>query len=147
MSDALPDDIYDAIEQLSEDGNDLSDAGDEAGAARLWRQALALLPEPKAQWDAAVWLYASVGDAERSLGHLDEALTCFQAAVKSGDGSVNPFALISLGAKLADLGQTDAAIDPLLRAYMLEGRDIFTEFGGDYLDLLAQRGLLEKRLN
>src|SRR3546814_11118011 len=59
----LPDELYEQIENLSEAGNECSDEDDFEGAIENWRQALALLPEPQQDWEAATWLYASLGDA------------------------------------------------------------------------------------
>lgn len=90
-----------------------------------------------------MWLHASIGDVEREQGRLDDALTSFQNAHRTEDGQQNPFVLISLGATLADLGRHSEAIDPLLRAYMLEGKQLFDDFGGSYLNVLAKEGLLD----
>ena len=143
MSAELPNDIHDRVTDLSERGNALLDDNDARGAVALWQQALGLLPEPKAIWDAATWLYASIGDAERQSGNLEAALAAFRAAMASGDGQSNPFVQISLGTTLLDLGYIDEATDPLLRAYMLEGKEIFSDFGGPYLQFLRGRGLID----
>lgn len=143
MSAELPNDIHDRVTDLSERGNALLDENDAQGAVALWQQALALLPEPKAIWDAATWLYASIGDAERQSGNLEAALAAFRAAMASGDGQSNPFVQISLGATLLDLGYIDEATDSLLRAYMLEGKEIFNEFGGPYFQFLREKGLVD----
>lgn len=73
----LPYDIYDRVTELSEQGNNLLDRGDTKAAISAWRSALQLLPEPRRQWDAAVWLHASIGDAQRDDGDLNGALDSF----------------------------------------------------------------------
>ncbi len=139
----LPDNVYSQIAVLSERGKRALDAGDGAGAIRVWRQALDLLPPPQQQWEAAMWLHASMGDAFRAEGNEDKALEQFQAAAASDGGGTNPFVQISLGATLYDLGRTKEARDSLLRAYMLEGNDIFGAFGGPYLDYLKAEKLVD----
>lgn len=42
----LPDDIYNRVTELSEQGNDLLDRGDTKAAISMWRSALQLLPDP-----------------------------------------------------------------------------------------------------
>src|SRR3546814_12590326 len=59
----LPDELYDQIESLSEAGTECSDDSDFAGAIEHCRKALALLPEPQLDWDAATWLHPSLGEA------------------------------------------------------------------------------------
>lgn len=139
----LPDDIYDRITELSEQGNDLLDRGDTKAAISTWRSALQLLPEPRRQWDAAVWLHASIGDAQREDGDLNGALDSFQQAAASGDGYANSFVQLGLGTCLYDLGRQEESTDPLLRAYMGEGEEIFEESEPKYLAYLRKRKLLD----
>ncbi|MDO5612461.1 MAG: tetratricopeptide repeat protein [Paracoccus sp. (in: a-proteobacteria)] len=140
----LPEKIYEEIERLSELGNIEMDAGNADRAIAYWRDALDLLPQPAHTWEAALWLYASIGDAQRELGLLEEALSSFRSAEISDDGYAHPFVQIGLGMTLYDLGQKDAATEHLLRAYMAEGADIFHPNGGKYLQHLADKNLLNR---
>ena len=54
----LPDAIYESVTQDSEAGNLYADNERYAEAASEWEKALALLPVPKKQWEAATWLCA-----------------------------------------------------------------------------------------
>ncbi len=49
---------------------------------------------------------------------------------------------MNIGILLLDAGQEAKAVPHLLRAYMAEGRDIFANFGLQYLDPLLRRGLV-----
>ena len=139
----LPDDIYDRITILSENGNDaLEGRGDADEAIGLWQEALKALPDPKLRWAAATWLHASIGEAHRMESRLPEALASFQMAHAADGGAHNAFVQYGLGACLFDLDRKADATDPLLRAYMLEGRDIFREGKRDYLDHLRAQGLV-----
>jgi len=60
----LPDKIYDEVDALSAEGNDLMDGERFDAAIDKWMQALDLLPEPKMDWEAYMWLSASIGDAQ-----------------------------------------------------------------------------------
>jgi len=137
----LPEETYNLITELSERGNIMLEAGDEEGAIASWKQALSELPTPQKIWQAALWLHASLGEAYRTKGKLDLALSHFESAYSSADGHINPFVLINLGATLYDLGNKEEANDYLSRAYLLEGDELFEDFGGPYLEYLKAQGL------
>ena len=141
--DELPDDIYEKVTELSERGNMLLDGGQPQSAIREWRAALQLLPEPRTKWEAAMWLYASIGDAQRQAGEIEAALQSFQTAIACGDGYANPFVLLGVGTCLYDLGRRDESTDSLLRTYMLEGREIFEDIDPVYLNHLRSNKLVD----
>ncbi|TDX83833.1 hypothetical protein EDE05_106242 [Neorhizobium sp. R1-B] len=143
MEDELPDEIYDRVSDLSERGNDFLDADQYDEAITVWRSALALLPEPRQKWEAAVWLNASIGDAQQQKGETEEALASFRQAAASADGYANGFVQLGIGTCLYDLGRQKESTDPLLRAYMAEGEDIFEESDPKYLDHLRKRKLID----
>ncbi|VVC53632.1 hypothetical protein RHAL1_00514 [Beijerinckiaceae bacterium RH AL1] len=143
MPDELPDALHTQIEALSERGNIARDAGAIEDAIAAWEQALALVPQPQAIWDAALWLHASIADALRAKGDVAAALHRFEAAARCADGATHPFVLLGLGACRLDLGHPDEAVDPLLRAYMIEGEDIFADEDPKYLGLLRQHRLVD----
>ena len=138
----LPAALADKLDQLSERGNVLLDErGDWHGAIEQWREALTLLPEPKAQWEAWTWLNASIGDAFRTGHALEDAKAALFDALNGPDGHANPFILLRLGETLVDLGDTERGVEYLLRAYMLDGERVFEADGSRYLKLLRDRNL------
>ncbi|HEY9281498.1 MAG TPA: hypothetical protein VIP51_15615 [Eoetvoesiella sp.] len=142
----LPDDIYQQIESLSEAGNECSDEGDFKGAIENWRQALAVLPEPSLDWEAATWLYASLGDAYYQLADYGMAKDALFIALSCPDGQGNAFIHYMMGKTLMRLNDA-GAVDELLRAYMLDGVDLFEsdeDEGSESLKLLEEQGLLEE---
>jgi len=142
--DDLPDETYDTITDLSERGNTLLEAGDIEGAITAWEDALAVVPSPTTEWEAALWLHASLGEAYRMSGRLDIARDHLFDALNCPDGHMNPFVLLRLGETLVDQGQPDLGVDHLLRAYMLEEEDIFEEDDDKpYLQILRDRGLVD----
>lgn len=147
VEEELPDDIYERIEALSEEGNELSDEEDDAGAEAVWRQALDLLPEPKTKWSAYTWLTTSIGEACYFQGNYADAAQMLFDALNGPDAQENPFVHYMLGKTLWQIGEDeDRAVDELLRAYMLDGVDIFDgdeQEGPDMLQLLIDRGLVE----
>ncbi len=137
----LPATIADEIDRLSEVGNVSMEAGLPRDAIDVWNRAVSLLPEPKTEWEAALWLYTSLGDAYRKTGDLQSAKHVLYNAVSSPDGHMNPLTLLWLGETLVDLGETKAGIEHLLRAYMLDGADVFAE-SPRALELLKQENLV-----
>ena len=128
----LDDETYRKIEALSEEGNDLLEDGDWRGAVMKWRLALDLVPEPKSDWDAATWLYASIGDAQYQGGDVTQAKESLYDALNCPEGQQNPFVHLRLGQTLHALGEDKKSLDHLLQAYMLDGEDIFLlEDGGE----------------
>lgn len=132
----LPDDIYQRVTLHSESGNLYSENEQHIEAAAQWKEALALLPTPKKQWEAATWLNASVGEAYWILERKEEACSFFEQAYRSADGHLNPFVLFYLGACYFDMKSPESSTDFLLRAYMLDGETIFNDEDPKYLQHL-----------
>ena len=135
----LSDELYEQIEELSEQGNDLVDEDDFEGALEKFQCALDLLPEPKAQWEAALWLYASMGDMYLFTEDFEAAKENFFNALNCPDGQESGFVHLRLGESLLELGEEDKAVDHLLKAYMLEGPEIFSEEEEKYFDFLKSK--------
>lgn len=141
----LSDDIYNQIEHLSEQGNLMLEDENFDGALTSWRAALALLPEPRHDWEAATWLYASIGDACYQSDDYAGAKNALFDALNGPVGIENPFVHYLLGKTLLRL-QDERALDYLLRAYMLDGEEIFDsdeEEGSDVLHVLQNSGLID----
>lgn len=128
-----------SAQELAEQGEEASDAGNFAKAVTLWQQALAAA-DP-ADEDLAFWLYASIGDAQFQLGDYSAAYASEQEALKIG-GTGNPFVWLRLGQSAFELGNAKQATDALLSAYMLEGDEIFEDEDPKYRGSLVQQGLI-----
>lgn len=142
----LPDDIHEQIQELAEQGNDMLDDGDYEGAIEVWLQAYQLLPEPKIDWEAALWLHASLGEAHYFLEDYESARDSMYDALNAPGGNENPFVHYMLGKALWQLDD-EKAVDALLQAYMLDGVDIFDgdeDEGPDVLQILQERGLIDE---
>lgn len=142
----LPDDIYEEVTRLSEIGNEHCDDGKFANAIEVWRSALELLPSPRDQWEAALWLNASIGDAYYQEEQWEDAKASFLDALNGPDAQGSPFIHYMLGKTLLRLDDEDEAVQSLLRAYILDGVDIFDtdeEEGPDAFELLQERGLVD----
>ncbi|MFY0253590.1 tetratricopeptide repeat protein [Chitinophaga sp. 30R24] len=132
-------DIYEQVEILSEEGNALADEDDFDGAIAKFTTALTLLPEPRSAWEASTWLYASIGDMYFFKEDYTMAADHFFNALNGPDAQSIGFVHLRLGESLYELQQSDKALEHLLRAYMLEGTEIFEEEDSRYFDFLKER--------
>lgn len=124
--------------ELAERGEELSDAGHFDEAIHLWRQAVA--GADPADDDLALWLHASIGDAQFQLGDFAAAYASGQAALKVGTD--NAFVWLRLGQAALELGELTRATDALLSAYTLAGEEIFEDEDPKFLACLVERGLI-----
>lgn len=120
----LPDQVHEEILVLSEQGNLLMEKGRYPDAVEAFTAALVKLPEPVEQWEAFVWLKASIGDALFFMQDYSRALSEFFEAANGPDGAQNAFVILRLGECLYEQENSDA-LDYLCKAYFLEGVDIF----------------------
>jgi tetratricopeptide (TPR) repeat protein len=121
----LPEIVYEQVENLSSEGNDLFDDEKYEAALLKWTQALDLLPEPRSDWDAYTWLTTSIGDAHYHLDDFEAAKQFLFNALNQSVGQGNPFVHYRLGQCEARLENKQDAINHLLKAYMLDGQDVF----------------------
>ena len=128
----LPDQLYDEIVRQSEQGNILMERSNYAAAAQMFTDALAKLPEPIDQWEAYVWLKASIGDAYFFMGDYHRAMCDFFDAMNGPNGSQNCFVIFRLGQCRYEQAAPDA-VDYLCKAYLLEGDSIFRRDDEKYL--------------
>ncbi|MCV0397646.1 MAG: hypothetical protein K5872_17550 [Rhizobiaceae bacterium] len=133
----LDDETHAEVERLSELGNAaLDDFDNPRLAIRHWNEALALLPDPKSDWEAATWLHASIGEGYFALGEFDEAEQSFRDAYACPGGIENPLIPLRIGQCAFELERPQDAREFLLRAYMLEGDDIFEDEDEKYFSFL-----------
>ena len=123
----LNDELYERVEELSQEGDDLVEQEEyEAGIAK-YKEALALVPEPKIDWEASTWLYTAIGEAYYFNNQEQQAVDNFSWAQKCPGGLENPFILLRMGECFYCMNNIEKARNYLLQAYMLEGREIFEE--------------------
>jgi hypothetical protein len=72
------------------------------------------------------------------------AKEAFFDALNCPDGTANPFVLIRLGEVLFELGDMEGAKEYLLRAFMMEGSEIFEAEDPKYLEFLQEHYDLEE---
>lgn len=140
---AINDADFAVIEKLSEEGNALAERDDFDGAIKKFEQALAIVPAPKNDYEASTWLHASIGDMYFLKGDYETSAGSFYDALNCPDGQMNGFVHLRLGEDLFELNQKDKSLDHLLRAYMLEGREIFAGEDEKYFKFLSEKVELE----
>ena len=140
----LPESVYERVEELSAEGSDLFDDTEFSAATAKWSEALDLLPEPKSDWESYTWLSASIGDGYYQLTDLNAARQAFFDALNGPDGQENPFVHYRLGQCEIRLGNEESGISHLLKAYMLDGEEIFSgeSDGQSYLQRLKDKALI-----
>jgi tetratricopeptide (TPR) repeat protein len=132
----LDDETAAQVERLSEEGNTLVDGDDFDGALKKFTAALNLLPAPKTNWEAALWLYASMGDMYLFKEEYQQAAAHYYNALNCPDGHQSGFVHLRLGESLYELDDQPKALEHLLRAYLLEGKEIFATENEKYFSFL-----------
>ncbi|MBS0031632.1 tetratricopeptide repeat protein [Chitinophaga sp. 22321] len=135
----LPEEIYQQIESLSEAGNVLAEEENYDAALAKFSEALQLLPDPKHEWEASTWLHASIGDMQFFKGDYIAAKHSFYDALNGPDAAGIGFVQLRLGECLFELNEEERSLEHLLRAYMLEGAEIFSAEDSRYFDFLKSR--------
>jgi tetratricopeptide (TPR) repeat protein len=138
----LPPHIAAEIDAASERGNVLAEAGDFDAAIAEYRAALALVPEPRENWEASTWLLTAIGDVHFLAGRLDEAREAFREVMHCGGAIGTPFIHLRRGQIFFEAGELEHAASELMCAYMGDGAEIFEGEDPKYLAFLATRAKL-----
>ena len=135
----LNDEIYEEIQSLCSTGDALVDAGDFADALRKYWEAYDLIPEPKDEWEASLWIMGAIGDANFLAGDFEAGRDNLSNAMHLPDAVGNPFLHLRLGQCQFELGNLDRAADELMRAYGVAGEEIFEGEDKKYFAFLKTR--------
>ncbi len=115
------------LDEFAERGNQFEEEEQYEKAIQAWEEGLGLIPEPQQYYSETIWFLAAIGDVYFEKGMYTQAHKCFDKARGnlSGDGYGNPFIMLRLGECCLETGDEKNAIEYLLRAYMMEGKEIF----------------------
>jgi tetratricopeptide (TPR) repeat protein len=130
---------YAKIKALCAEGDDLGDQEDYAAALEKYWIAFDLIPEPKEDWEAALWVLVAIGDANFLTQGYEAGRENLSAAMHCPGGIGNPFIHMRLGQCQFELGNLDQAADELTRAYAIAGDEIFYQEDNKYMDFLKTR--------
>lgn len=94
-------------------------------AINNFNRALRLIPTPIYDYNESLGLLAGIADALFFAGKFDQAETYFLDSLKCPDAVANPFINLRIGQCLFENDKAEMATEYLLRAYMLDGHDVF----------------------
>ena len=135
----LSDEIFTEVTKLCASADELVklERLDEAKANYI--EALKLLPADRNEWEAATWIYVSIGDIHFKKESFDKCFKCFFNAVQCPTGLGNPYIHLRLGQMYFEAENFEKAADELTRAYVGGGLDILLEDNPKYLDFLESK--------
>lgn len=139
MNNNISEQLQAKLDELAQQGNQYYDnENNKEKALEVWKKALELIPEPKNIYSQTVWFLGSIGDIYFSDKNYEQAFKFFEDAKNniSGQGNDNPFILLRLGESAYELDKKELAVENLLSAYMLEGKEIFNEEDKKYFEFL-----------
>lgn len=115
------------LDELAERGNQLEKEEKYDEAIRVWEEGLSFIPEPQQFYSETIWFLVAIGDVCFQKGLYEKAHGYFDKARGnlSGEGYGNPFVMLRLGECCLEIGDEKNATEYLLRAYMMEGKEIF----------------------
>lgn len=151
LDELMPETIV-KLEKLYEKGNQFEKEERYEDAIQAWQEGLSLIPQPQQFYSETISFLAAIGDIYFQKGMYSKACECFDKARGnlSGEGYGNPFIMLRLGECYLEIGNEKNALEYLLRAYMLEGEDIFApddagkDDGRKYFDFLRTHIDLDK---
>lgn len=125
--DELTPEVKEKLDEYAEKGNQLEQDGKYDEAVQAWQEGLRLIPEPQQFYGETIWFLAAIGDVYFQKGMYAQAHECFDKARGNltGDGYANPFIMLRLGECCLEMGDEKNALEYLIRAYMMEGKEIF----------------------
>jgi hypothetical protein len=137
----LPDDIYEEVTRLGEQGNACANDGDFDLALSHFQKALAILPSPTDEpWQARMWLLTAIGDMHFRTARFSEGRAVLMEVVQSFDeGRANPFVRLRLGQCMLELGEEKEATNWLAGAFLSEGNKLFECDDSKYLDFIKSK--------
>ena len=123
------------VVELCSEGDQLAKQREFASALLKFREALALIPRPVEEHDAALRVLTLLGDTCFQLGRYSEGKFALQGAMRSS-GVGDPFIHLRLGQCELELGNPERAADELARAYKGGGEVLFASDDPKYLEFL-----------
>ena len=137
MTDSTPA-WFPKVEELCDAANEHFEADAIPAAIEALSAALDLVPDPKEEWEAATWIYASLGDAHYLVDDYAASKEAMFNALNCPDGQDNPFVHFRLGQSCFENEDAELAKKHLTIAYMLAGEEIFEDDDPKYLGVVER---------
>jgi hypothetical protein len=135
----IPNNIHNDIQRLCAQGDANLEARDFSRAYENFTSALALVPEPKSDFEATTWILAALGDTYFFSKDFPQLRNVLTDAMHCPGAIGNPFLHLRLGQAQFELDELDRAADELCRAYMGAGKGIFENDDPKYFEFLKTR--------
>jgi hypothetical protein len=119
----ISDSVDAQIKELCAEGDGLLEMGEISQAYQSFVAALALVPEPKDEFQTTTWILAALGDLYFQSRDFLQTAHVMTDAMRCAGGLGNPFLHLRLGQAEYELGNGVRAADELCRAYMGAGKD------------------------
>ena len=132
----LSEKLYEAITNLLDEGDELVERGKYKEAIAYYEEAMNRLPEPKEDWTLFDTIAICIGDSYYEMGEYIVADRFYTMSLTRGSGIENPYVWYVKGRNLIKLGNKEEGVDALMRAYMLDGTDVFDTDDGGFLSYI-----------
>jgi tetratricopeptide (TPR) repeat protein len=132
----LSDKLYDLIVLDLENGDQAMEKSKFQDALNYYLQALEKVPNDKHQWEISLHVFTALGDCYFNLKDFVNANNSYNQALQCPDGLENGYIWLGLGQSFFELEEKEKAKDAFMRAYMLEGKEIFNNQGYQYFELI-----------
>ncbi|MEL7122612.1 MAG: tetratricopeptide repeat protein [Bacteroidota bacterium] len=131
----IEDKTYHNIVALSHQGNDYFDSDEYEAAIKCFKKAFELVPVPKNDYEASSWLLSAIGDCLFFKDKYSEAIAEFKYS-ETCEGGLNSFNWLRLGQCYYFLNDTKNARLYLLKAYTMDGEELFSDENQVYLNVI-----------
>ena len=132
----LPANIKTKIESLIREGGALKEQRLYKDAIKPYTEAFQELPDPREDWDVSIGLFLSLGDCHFALEEYGASDYFYNQVLFCDEGFGSAEAWLGIGKSRFELEDMDKAKEALLSAYMLEGKDIFSDKDSKYFKFL-----------
>ncbi len=130
---------HNEIEKLSQEGGLYAEKADYKNALNKYWKAYDLIPNPKTDWEATLWLLAAIGDSNFLNKDFKAGVDNLTSAMHCPNGIGNPFLHLRLGQCQYEIGNLEKAADELTRTYGIEGKRIFESEDPKYFEFLKTK--------
>jgi tetratricopeptide (TPR) repeat protein len=124
---------HNEIQRLCALGDSLAKLDQHREALTQYNKAWELIPSPRNNWEASIWVLAAIADSSFYLGHFAPAQQALDYAMTCPGGLGNPFLHLRRGQVLFEFGEMDSSAEELMRAYMGGGSENFATEAPKYL--------------
>jgi len=127
MQQGIPLEIFESILKDLEHGNNCMDEKSYMQAFNFYSDALDKVPKEKEDWHISLDIYYALGESSFYQEEYNMAIYFFNKALLSPDGLASWKVWFGLGKCFHKQNLKKEAQDAFIRAYMLEGKEIFNE--------------------